>query len=69
MSIKDRIARLIDVKSIMTLSLTGAFIYLAITSNLSPDNPLTVVYYIISSFYFGTQYQKAADTMKETKSE
>lgn len=62
---KERFARLIDVKSIVTLAMTAAFIYLAVTSNLSPDNPLTQVYFILVSFYFGTQYQKMADTVKD----
>lgn len=62
---KERFARLIDVKSIMTLSLTGAFIYLALTSNLTPDNPLTQLYYMVASFYFGTQYQKAANAINK----
>lgn len=62
---KKRFAKLVDVKSIVTLSMTAAFIYLGVTAQLSPDNPLTQVYFILVSFYFGTQYEKNVHSNKD----
>ena len=55
-----RIGKLIDVKSIVTLVLTGVFAYLAATDKVSVDQFLTV-FTVIIAFYFGTQAQKARD--------
>ena len=52
-----RLAKLIDVKSIVTFLLTGGFIYLGITQAVKPDQYLTI-YTMIISFYFGTQVGK-----------
>lgn len=52
-----KIAKLIDVKSLVTLILTGVFAYLSITSKVSAEQFLTV-FTVIISFYFGTQVGK-----------
>jgi uncharacterized membrane protein YfcA len=57
MKIKDRLAKLIDVKTIVTFSLTAAFVYLAIIGKVEPQIFLTI-YTMVVSFYFGTQYVK-----------
>lgn len=57
MKIKDRLAKLIDVKSIVTLTLTGVFGYLSVTGRIS-EQQIQTVYTVIIGFYFGTQYQK-----------
>ena len=54
---KSKIAKLIDVKSIITFALTGAFIYLAVCGKIEPQIFMTI-YTMCISFYFGTQYQK-----------
>lgn len=54
---KNKLAKLIDVKSIVTFSLTAAFVYLAVTGQIEPQIFLTI-YTMVISFYFGTQYQK-----------
>ena len=54
---RDRIAKLLDVKSIVTLVLTGVFGVLYIREWISPEQFLTV-YTVVMSFYFGTQFQK-----------
>ena len=54
---KDRLFKLIDVKSIMTLLLTAVFCFLAITSKISATEFMTI-FTVIVGFYFGTQYQK-----------
>lgn len=53
----ERAARLIDVKSIMTLTLTGGFIGLTCTGGITGDQFLTI-FTMIVGFYFGTQSQK-----------
>ena len=55
-----RVGKLIDVKSIVTLTLTAVFAYMAITGRVQVDQFLTV-FTVIIAFYFGTQAQKARD--------
>lgn len=59
MSVKimERIAKLIDVKSIVTLSLTAVFGCLSVNGRIS-EQQIQTVYTVIIGFYFGTQYQK-----------
>lgn len=54
---KDKIAKLIDVKSIVTLILAGVFSFLAVTGRISGQEFLTV-FTVVVSFYFGTQAKK-----------
>lgn len=54
---KERIAKLIDVKSIVTLTLTGVFAYLSIAGVEVPETFKTI-YIMIIGFYFGTQHAK-----------
>lgn len=54
---KEKFAKLIDVKSIVTILLTVVFCILAAKENLSSDQFLTI-FTVVISFYFGTQYQK-----------
>lgn len=57
---KEKLAKLIDVKSIVTLALTGVFGYLAVTGRISGSDFLTV-FTVIIAFYFGTQSKKVED--------
>ena len=50
----NKIAKLIDVKSIVTLTLTGVVAYLAVIGRIDIEN----IYLMIIAFYFGTQVQK-----------
>lgn len=52
-----KLAKLIDVKSLVTLTLTAVFSYLSIKSIISGDQFLTI-FTVIISFYFGTQCGK-----------
>lgn len=63
MKIRDRIAKLIDVKTIVTFSLTGAFVYLSVIGKIDPQIFMTI-YTMIIGFYFGTQTRKS-DNGKE----
>lgn len=55
---KSRIAKLIDVKTIVTFTLTAAFTYLAVAKEIKPDI-FMAIYTMVIGFYFGTQHEKA----------
>ncbi len=63
MTIKERLAKLIDVKSITTLIITGVFAYLSIIGQITGEQFLTI-FAVIISFYFGTQVNKNKDDKK-----
>lgn len=54
---KQNLADLIKVKTIVTLVVIAVFAYLALTSRISADNVMIVVSTVIA-FYFGTQHEK-----------
>ena len=58
---KTKLAKLIDVKSIVTLVLTGVFAYLAIVGAITAENYMTI-FTVIIAFYFGTQTAKQSST-------
>lgn len=55
---KDRLQKLLAVKSIVTIALTVVFCVLALTGEISGQNFLTIFTTIIA-FYYGTQHEKA----------
>lgn len=59
--IAKRLGTLMSVKSLVTLTLTGVFAYMACTSRISQD--FMTIYAVIIAFYFGTQSQKVQDVM------
>ena len=61
-----KIAKLIDVKSIVTFVLTGVFAYLSIIGVINGEQFLTI-YTMIVSFYFGTQFGKKEKEESENK--
>jgi len=63
MKFRDRIAKMIDVKSVVTLILTAVFAVQTVRGKVSGEQFLTV-FTVVISFYFGTQYQK---NIKERK--
>ena len=54
---KDRLSKLLTVKSIVTLMLTAVFCYLSVVKVIPYDTYMTV-FSVIIAFYFGTQYEK-----------
>lgn len=54
---KERISKLLTVKSIVTLLLTGIFSFLAIKGTITGQEFMTI-FTVIISFYFGTQATK-----------
>jgi len=60
MKIRERIAKLIDVKSLVTLILTIIFSIQCIRGFVTAEQFQTVFTTVIA-FYFGTQYQKKGE--------
>lgn len=59
--IVKRLATLLSVKSIVTITLTAVFAYMAVTGGISQD--FMTIYAVIIAFYFGTQSQKVQDAI------
>lgn len=62
---KEKLANLIDVKSIITILLTIVFCVLTLMGRISQE--FLTIYTVIISFYFGTQYQKNNSNKKESE--
>ena len=60
MSIKEKVAKLINVKTIVTLSTTGAFVFLSVTGKITSDLFMSVFVTIVA-FYFGVQSTKGQE--------
>ena len=59
--IKKRCANLLSVKSLVTLTLTVVFAYMAVTGQIGQD--FMTIYAVVIAFYFGTQSQKVQDVV------
>ena len=62
--IKEKLAALLNVKSIVTLVLTGVFAWLSINGTITGQEFQTV-FSVVIAFYFGTQYQKRAEVVEK----
>lgn len=62
---KEKIAKLIDVKSLVTLSLTIGYIILTFMDKMTQE--YQSLYLIIIGFYFGTQAQKIASKKEDNE--
>lgn len=58
--IREKLAKLIDVKSLVTFLLTATFSVLALRGDVTGQEFQTV-FTVVIGFYFGTQAQKRAD--------
>lgn len=61
---KDKLKKLINVKSIVTLILTVLFFILAVMKVIDANAVLTI-YTTVIAFYFGTQHEKNNNENKE----
>ena len=61
-NIFKRLGNLLSVKSLVTLTLTVVFAYMAVTQTISQD--FMTVYAVVIAFYFGTQSQKVQDALE-----
>ncbi len=57
LTLKERIERLLSVKSLVTILLTVVFSYLAVIGTITAENFMTI-FTVIIAFYFGTQATK-----------
>ena len=62
---KKRLANLLSVKSLTTLTLTAVFAVMALRGTISQD--FMTVYAVVIAFYFGTQSQKVQDAVDGEK--
>lgn len=65
MKIKDRLAKLIEVKTIITLTMLGVFSYLAVVGKISAEKFLELFKTVIV-FFFGVQAERH-NTKEEKK--
>lgn len=65
--VKKRLAHLLSVKSLVTLTLTVVFAYMAVVETISQD--FMTIYAVIIAFYFGTQSQKAQEVTADGESQ
>lgn len=56
---REKLAKLINVKSILTILLSIVFCYLSIINQISNEQFMNI-FTVIIAFYFGTQAQKNA---------
>ncbi len=64
---KEIFEKLLTVKSIVTLVLTGVFAYLSATGAIGPDLFMSA-FTVVIAFYFGTQYErKTSEIAKEVQ--
>jgi hypothetical protein len=59
--VREKLAKLIDVKSLVTFLLTVTFSVLALRGDVTGQQFQTV-FTVVIGFYFGTQAQKRADS-------
>lgn len=62
----ERLAKLLTIKSIVTLALTFVFCYLSAVGTIASELFMTV-FTVVISFYFGTQHERKIDNDKEVK--
>ena len=62
-NMKERLSKLLSLKSIVTIILTGVFAYLAIIGRMTGDQFLSV-FSVVIAFYFGTQAMKEGGDKK-----
>lgn len=54
-----------DIKSFVTVTMTLAYIILTFMGKMTPE--FQTIYIVIVSFYFGTQFQKNVEKIKDDK--
>lgn len=58
--IKEKLIKLLDVKSVVTLTMTVVFAVLSLRGKITSEQFLTV-FTVVISFYLGTQYRKNSE--------
>lgn len=60
---KKQFSKLVDVKSIVTLTMAGVFAYLSIIGKITSEQYM-MLFNTVIAFYFGTQHQKNKEIEK-----
>ena len=58
---KEKLAKLINVKSIITIMLSIVFSYLSVSGDIQPDQFISI-FTVVISFYFGVVSEKKDDS-------
>ena len=58
---KERLSKLLTVKSIVTIVFTAVFAYLAVVGHINSEQFITL-FTVVIGFYFGTQHEKKNPT-------
>lgn len=66
--IRRSIYNLLSIKSLVTLALTGLFIFLAATGQINARDFITI-FSVVIAFYFGTQTQSPQDSVPPADSQ
>lgn len=54
---KEKFAKLINVKTIVTFAVTAVFVVLSLRSDIKPEAAMSIITMVVA-FYFGTQHEK-----------
>ena len=57
--IKNKLAELLKVKSLVTMTVMLVFLILSLKGSISPDQVMLIISMVVS-FYFGTQHEKTS---------
>lgn len=60
---REKLAKLINIKSIITILLTAVFCFLSVTEKISTQDFMTI-FTVVIAFYFGTQTAKKESEVK-----
>ena len=63
---KDKLIKLIDVKSIVTILITLVFCYLSVTGAITPEQFVTI-FMMVVSFYFGVKSGQSKNATSEVE--
>mgnify|MGYP003312804107 CR=1 FL=1 len=65
---KERLSKLLTVKSIVTIITTAVFAVLALRGTINSEQFL-MIFTTVIAFYFGTQYEKGVQTSQNGEGE
>lgn len=61
MKIKDRLSKLIDVKTIVTFAMTGTFVFMCVIGKIESDT-FVPIFSTILGWYYGSQSKKGENS-------
>lgn len=58
--LKNNLANLLKVKTLVTLAVISVFVYLSVSGAIASENAMIIISMVVS-FYFGTQHEKGGN--------